>query len=524
MVFSVVDELDDIGDLVFFFLDSCRALGDFDFDQSQTWFPFHSCRFVQSVVCAQSSDEFDKMIFSCFCANKFRYLSVFFILSAFSCGNSVNSYTDYEYFPLNYRKPNSLSFDRTANSLSNHKIDSKNGNVCGRIFRDRQIVIHSVNYPELYPNNLHCVYTFASPFVCTSEYHVQFLDFAVESSPNCTKDRLRIGRHEILCGKVIGIMKYRANNGILRIDFSTDEFGQDKGFRLLITRLPCTNSDENSRGFVTSLPVATIDSPVEIFQSVELTTPSIPSSSPSPPTNVIWNGVIPSHEFQLPDGNALNFQQPTPYEFPFAMQPRPSFTAAPWSPSNGYLPPSDNVHQIVNQNLPNCCINSFHQRRLYLVSANFPYSGSQRSDCVYHLHRNNPNVCRLRVILKYFLVGQSNDSQTNCGSNFLEVDEQRICGCKTGMTFIFPWTNGDKIVRYSNLYEFNGTQGFALDIIQEECPFGVTQDASVVIEQSTRLSIPINDSNNCQLNYGEWFRIAMNQLFLSKPLCIKNNF
>lgn len=438
----------------------------------------------------------------CFKCNKFVLQFVFFAYLA----REIACVDDYDYFPLNYRKPEFR--DGKSIGWPNHKTI---GN-CGGVHRDRQVIVESTDYPSPYPSNLHCVYTFASPFVCTSEFHIQFLDFELESSPNCTKDRLVIGSREVLCGKVIGIMKYEAPNGILRIDFSTDELGQEKGFKLLVTRLPCDDDfSTNSISSTSAAPPPTTEPAFEIFAPVQVDDP-FPASTPQPPA-APWNGAVPAHEFEVPANSLPSFNTQSflvPAQRPF-----------PAGPDTAYLPSSPGLQQPQPPalNVPNCCVNPFHQRRFYLVSAAFPYSGTQRSDCVYHLQRNNPNVCRLRIEFKYFLLGQPHESQTNCPRDFLEIDGQRICGCKTGLIYTSQWLGGDKIVRYSNTFGLSGNQGFVLDVVQEECPL---KRSALIRQPEPRFIRPFRDFNRCYLNYGDWLSIASNQFFLSKPVCIKN--
>ncbi|XP_058815565.1 uncharacterized protein LOC131679046 [Topomyia yanbarensis] len=114
---------------------------------------------------------------------------------------------------------------------------------CGGVFKRLQTELISPEYPDNYGDELRCEYTFKSPFVCSSQYHFQFLDFGLEPSRNCYKDRLVIGGEEILCGTVIGSKKYNSTNGILKVKFVTDGWGSDKGFRILVTRQPCDDNE-----------------------------------------------------------------------------------------------------------------------------------------------------------------------------------------------------------------------------------------------------------------------------------------
>lgn len=134
----------------------------------------------------------------------------------------------------------------TGMVLRNHRSDRVTADIdlmCGGTFRGRQTTIQSPLYPNNYPPNVRCEYLFMSPFVCKNEFHLQFLAFSLESSPNCVKDNLTIGAYESLCGSVIGIMKYEGDKGMLRIVFSSDASGESVGFRIIVTRLPCLNGN-----------------------------------------------------------------------------------------------------------------------------------------------------------------------------------------------------------------------------------------------------------------------------------------
>lgn len=109
---------------------------------------------------------------------------------------------------------------------------------CGGIFRDEKTLLRSPHYPENYSSNLNCRYLFRSPYQCVTEFHLQFLSFSLESSTECKKDQLQIGT-DVLCGKVIGIRKYKAMDGVLTMVLSTDEWQESSGFDLVVTRLPC---------------------------------------------------------------------------------------------------------------------------------------------------------------------------------------------------------------------------------------------------------------------------------------------
>ncbi|XP_001654933.2 uncharacterized protein LOC5573893 [Aedes aegypti] len=178
---------------------------------------------------------------------------------------------------------------------------------CGGVFKRLQNEIMSPGYPDQYGEELRCEYTFKSPFVCSSQYHFQFLDFALEPSRNCYKDRLVIGDEEILCGTVLGSKTYNSTDGILKIKFVTDGWGSDRGFRLVVTRQPCEDNEATETS--TSYTVYTT---IEVAE--ETTDPAVTEENGYPTINGTFS---------------VSSRQDIPPEF---------------SPGgNGYLPPSGNT-------------------------------------------------------------------------------------------------------------------------------------------------------------------------------------
>ncbi|XP_058056735.1 uncharacterized protein LOC131208104 [Anopheles bellator] len=151
---------------------------------------------------------------------------------------------------------------------------------CGGVYKRLQSEIRSPEYPDAgYQPNLHCEYTFKSPFVCSNQYHFQFLDFALEPSRNCTKDRVVIGEEEILCGTVIGSKLYDAPGGLLRMKFVSDAWRSERGFRILVTRQPCGDDNDAEESSTAYTVFSTIQVADETEPSVEeSTTMSAPAS------------------------------------------------------------------------------------------------------------------------------------------------------------------------------------------------------------------------------------------------------
>ncbi|CAD6215952.1 GSCOCG00004254001-RA-CDS [Cotesia congregata] len=117
----------------------------------------------------------------------------------------------------------------------------ENFDTCGGEFTGYQYTITSPNYPNNYSENQDCVYKLhGSPFAkCNQIFHVQFLNFTLRSSKNCQQDYLSIDDRSFFCGSVIGVKSFSSKNNTLKLQFHSDN-GSDKGFKLLITTLPCS--------------------------------------------------------------------------------------------------------------------------------------------------------------------------------------------------------------------------------------------------------------------------------------------
>lgn len=242
-----------------------------------------------------------------------------------------------------------------------HLVKTQNVYYCGSTIQNKkQFLIQSDYYLQQYGPNQDCVFVLKSDKSCDNKFHFQFLEFDVENSYGCTKDRLEIGDKLALCGTQTGYEVFQSKNGELCLRFLTDNSISGKGFKILITKLECES---------------------------------------------------------------------------------------------------------------NCCASSYNMRRFYISSPNFPM-GTQ-TNCVFKIHRANPNICRLRIHLKYFLVGVNNNFG-KCYNGFLEIDGKMICGCQTDLNLISKFDQSlgtnPKIIRYRNDILGYNNLGFIAEIIQDECP------------------------------------------------------
>lgn len=455
----------------------------------------------------------------------FAFVSLF-IVNAFVIAG-ISSQTEDSYTVGIYRNRNGNDW-QTKSKWSKNMVNSDS---CGGIFREKQNLIASPGYPNRnYPKNVRCEYVFYSPFVCANEFHVQFLDFQLEPSLSCSKDNLRIG-DEVLCGQVVGIMKYKAVNGSLKIQFNTDQTIENKGFELLVTRLPCgTDTVDKSMKPSANLPTTislTVDSnwtPTQnsIEPIAKQSDESIASNrSPENQSQTTFIKPVCVKKSQA----QWNGAWPTDTQWPNAQWPNP-YAPLP-------LPPTSNLPGFLPQppptqpSLPSCCINVYNQQTFYLISPGFPHSLRLPADCLFYVERLHANVCRLRIEFKYFLLGTPLE-QYQCTHNFLEIDGQRFCGCKTGTFYRTQWGPSPKPIRFTNLVQQPGIQGFVLEITQEPCPYRVrltNQPSPVRAKQllsTQNYSTNINDPNRCSYNHLSWINFNTNQDILAKSICIRN--
>lgn len=296
---------------------------------------------------------------------------------------------------------NYLNYD-TVN-MRNHrsdKIDDETSEKsCGGTYRDRQRIIESPNYPDNYLPNLQCHYIFYSPYVCKNEFHIQFLDFTLETSSDCSKDRLKIGDAEILCGKVIGIMKYRSTNGVLRITFSTDETNEATGFRLLVTRLPCLDGEESTTpqpgltqtdlAWNGEAPTSNLLPPNSNKHEWRKENQSVYSANGSPTFGFDPNCQhnFPGHPTYQPYPMP-NFPYPVP-NYPFLPPPSsyPGVFPSNNYPSNGFYPNNDNIPVYNPGVLP---VPNYPTQTEIPTTNSIPFNPNTQQNC-HPFYHSNPN-------------------------------------------------------------------------------------------------------------------------------------
>lgn len=167
--------------------------------------------------------------------------------------------------------------------------------------------------------------------------------------------------------------------------------------------------------------------------------------------------------------------------------------------------------QVYPRNLPQCCRNLYNQPRFYLTTPLFP--NSTPNDCVFVINRSGPNVCGVRLFLKYALVGTE-----DCRSGFVEVGGQRYCGCKTGMVVSVSYNYGDSIiVRYRN--DGHSNQGSANGLLVEVTQLGCRRGREL---ESNALLGNVGDLLCKKFTFLEWVGIQALELFQRTGNCLSN--
>lgn len=374
-----------------------------------------------------------------------------------------------------------------ANITTQHRIsayDTIASGQCGGIFRNIQTLIESPKFISAKPLcNFRCEYLIMSPYVCDNFFHVQFLEFSIDSSPQCERDRVVINHSDELCGEFVGVRKYRTVGGVLNITFSSMSWDStEKGFRLLVTRLPCANEIDENQTEIDALEPAVQQQPSA-------------TSTPLTPTH---DGddcyhVNASYAVENPTYGNQNTIYGVPYGFNLTnvelnnrqdipVLPLPPVQPPPFVPPI-FTPPPEYPIFTPPPILPQCCRNVYNQQRFLMFSQGFPAYSVLNNDCVYVIHKSSVNACRLRIHFKHFLLDDIQQQQAGgggqlgCFNNYVEIDGQRICGCKTNFVYETQWGLEPKIIRlHTTPGSHYNAQGFLFDVEQHDCPFKLQSD------------------------------------------------
>lgn len=121
---------------------------------------------------------------------------------------------------------------------------------CGATYSGYQYTITSPNYPEHYSKDQNCVYTLTGNKLprCETIFYLQFLDFDLAPSENCSEEYLRVGDRHIFCGATQKLKKFMGQNGALQLVYhSSEKSAGHKGFKILVTADCATSYEISSR-------------------------------------------------------------------------------------------------------------------------------------------------------------------------------------------------------------------------------------------------------------------------------------
>lgn len=371
--------------------------------------------------------------------------------------------------PIQYT--NNGKFKPEFNVTSVHRIATYGPQMigqCGGIFRNTQVLIEAPKFISAHPIcNLRCEYQIVSPYICENEFHVQFLEFSIDSSVECERDKIVINHSDVLCGKLLGTKTYRSTEGVLNVTFVSNSWDSTgKGFKLLITRQPCVDVKENqfevdSLEPSLGMPAASDNDTNclhHVNASISVADPTYENGHPVYGVPAVEYNVTSSRQdipvVPLPT-------PPPPYPFPFPTTQSPIYPPFPPFP----FPPRQ------------CCRNVYNQQRFMMFSQGFPAYVVLHNDCTFVLHKSSLNACRLRINFKYFFLDdQAPVGQLGCLNNFIEIDGQRICGCKTNFVYETQWGLEPKVIRLRTTPgQYLSPQGFIFDVEQLDCPFKIQQ-------------------------------------------------
>ncbi|XP_069805661.1 embryonic protein UVS.2-like [Dendropsophus ebraccatus] len=129
-------------------------------------------------------------------------------------------------------------------------------NVCSNLLNERNGNLTSANYPSAYPHNVSCVWLIRVP---SGQVALNFVDFDVQSSPDCKSDYIRIydgptKDYPLISDRTCGtglIPPIIASTNQLLVEFSSDRSIAGKGFKALYSTV-CGGAYYKPNGTVTS--------------------------------------------------------------------------------------------------------------------------------------------------------------------------------------------------------------------------------------------------------------------------------
>ncbi|XP_021927994.1 cubilin, partial [Zootermopsis nevadensis] len=405
------------------------------------------------------------------------------------------------------------------------------GDQCVASYGASQFRLQSPRFPAPYPPGLQCIYVVEAVSTDICLLQATFLTFDLG---DCESGDHVIIAGQRLCGSVNGVQTFRFGRPRSLILFRTGAAEGRKGFDIAVRQVPCPltsvphrecSANFSGRSFVlqsTGYP-ASYPGNVHCQYVIRAAGPS-PQQSLCQAAFSFESFNVDSSEgcsrdrLEIGDQDVLCgfFNGVRTYEFVGEL--RAHFYSDDFGNQGGYrisvvqqgcrilnLLPSGGVDPVPPTpvsppfHLPLCCGKVYSGHQFFLASPGFPFShANQDTDCVYEIHPSSPGVCKLRILFKFFRVGQE-ESYGVCSGGFLEIDGRQYCGCVLGLTvtsaFDDQGSGRQKALRYRNVAN---SGGFLLEVFQEDCtgfPAWVRQDTSGQFQQHYKTTSPYYSVN-----------------------------
>ncbi|XP_022643937.1 cubilin-like isoform X4 [Varroa destructor] len=398
---------------------------------------------------------------------------------------------------------------RIGTSPIGRKLD---GSACnnGTPFIAITFEIESPGYPEAYGNSQDCVFTIQknNPNVCRLQ--VTFADFSLPASDTCQGDHLSVDDLRV-CGAVVPgtIRVFDMKEDTKKIEFHSDDKTTDRGFRLLIKQVECSQS-RDAAGEKTSTREPVQCDRVYATRDAIITSVGYPNSYENN-LNCVYTirkaaasvcrlelvfqkfdvesstdceydylqvgaeklcGVFTQntsgiYEFDEPE-KALKFHSDAANSRPgFQIKMRQIDCGRQEEEGSGGFEDFTDT-PAVSSVVPRRCDKVFTSKLFDLRSVDYPSGYPGNLDCKYIIFQANSNVCRLEFTFIDF------DMEANCEADFLEIDGERLCGNLLADTKkVIPFRSAQKIVRL-HTDPVSTRSGFHIKVKQVECPSSVS--------------------------------------------------
>lgn len=283
---------------------------------------------------------------------------------------------------------------------------------CGGVYTENEVVIASPKSQYGTEENITCEYIFTDE-KCSTEFVFRFLDFDLGDAPNCRDGGLEIQDQGVLCNKQVESKVYYSQNGTLKVKYFSRTLKQDGGFKILVTKTPCSPNSVDKH-----VKRSALHHSCSTFE--------VPSLS--------YSSMMKTHPF---------YYYHHPYNWPLI-----------------------NL-QNISENF--CCADKYHHKHFIISSPKFPHTKNNPVDCVYRIFKANANICKLRLNFLFYWNGFQ--SESGCSYGYLRIDGRDICGCRTGLKLTSSFIgDNSKVIEYKSVGQPSGAfTGFALEIIQDEC-------------------------------------------------------